>query len=152
MTVVCTRVIEWDMGHRVYKHESKCSHPHGHRYRAEVTASAPGLDAQGRVIDFSVLKEKIGGWVDAHWDHGFMLYDADPAFGIMLRFPDVQGDLRVFSVPFNPTAENIAAFLGEDICPLLMMGTGIRITHIRLYETPNGYVDWTPTACEQPAG
>jgi 6-pyruvoyltetrahydropterin/6-carboxytetrahydropterin synthase len=142
MTTTCTRIIGWDMGHRVYKHESKCSHPHGHRYTAEVTATAPGLDAQGRVIVFSVLKAKIGGWIDANWDHGFMLFDKDPAFAIMRTFPDVVGELRVFTVPFNPTAENIAAYLGEVVCPLLMKDTGILISHIRLYETPNGYVDW----------
>jgi 6-pyruvoyltetrahydropterin/6-carboxytetrahydropterin synthase len=141
--ITCTRIIGFDMGHRVYKHESKCSHPHGHRYTAEITAVAPELDPQGRIIDFSVLKEKIGGWIDANWDHGFMLFEQDPAFAIMRNFPDVQGDLRVFTVPFNPTAENIAAHLGEVVCPMLMKDTGILINHIRLYETPNGYVDWT---------
>ena len=142
MTVSCTRIIGFDMGHRVYKHESKCSHPHGHRYTAEITAVAPELDPQGRIIDFSVLKERVGGWINANWDHGFMLYEKDPALAVMLQFPDVEGKLRVFSVPFNPTAENIAAFLGEKVCPVLMLGMDIAITHIRLYETPNGYVDW----------
>ena len=145
MTVTCTRVIEWDMGHRVYRHESKCSHPHGHRYRAEITATAPALDPQGRVIDFSVLKSEVGGWIDTNWDHGFMLFNEDPALAVMLKFPDVQGTLRVFGVQFNPTAENIATFLGEVVCPAVMLGKHIAIKHIRLYETPNGYVDWRLT-------
>ena len=139
----CTRILGWDMGHRVYKHEGKCSHPHGHRYTAEFTAvSNELLDAQGRVIDFSCLKQLIGEWIDLNWDHSFMLFEDDPALDVMLKFPSVQGDLRVVGVPFNPTAENIAGYLGETICPSILQPTGVRIVKIRLYETPNCYVDW----------
>lgn len=141
--ITCTRIIGFDMGHRVYRHESKCSHPHGHRYTAEITAVAPELDPQGRIIDFSVLKERVGGWIDANWDHAFMLNQEDPALSIMLQFPSTQGQLRVVSVPFNPTAENIASHLGEVVCPQVLSDTPVRVVKIRLYETPNCYVDWT---------
>ena len=143
MPVTCTRIIGFDMGHRVYKHESKCSHPHGHRYTAEITAVAPALDPQGRIIDFSVLKEKVGGWIDDNWDHAFMLNQEDPALAVMLQFPSTQGQLRVVSVPFNPTAENIAAHLGTVVCPQVLADTAVKVVKIRLYETPNCYVDWT---------
>src|SRR5262249_14498003 len=54
--VTCTRLLQFDAGHRVYQHEGKCANLHGHRYTAEITAQAEALDKIGRVIDFSVLK------------------------------------------------------------------------------------------------
>ena len=48
-----TRRLEFDAGHRVYQHESKCNHVHGHRYVVEVEATGT-LDGLGRIIDFSV--------------------------------------------------------------------------------------------------
>lgn len=140
--VTCTRVLEWDMGHRVYRHESKCSHPHGHRYRGEFTASSCGLDDVGRIIDFSVLKKLVGGWIDENWDHAFIVYQNDPALALLQQFPETNGAPRVLGVDFNPTAENIVAHLGCVVCPKVLRYTGVVVTHIRLYETPNGYADW----------
>lgn len=37
-------------GHRLYKHESKCAHLHGHNYRIHFTVTGR-LDALGRVTD-----------------------------------------------------------------------------------------------------
>lgn len=73
-----TRRFEFDMGHRVHGHESKCAYLHGHRYCVNVTCTAPSLDAIGRVIDFSVIKSAVGTWIDANWDHNVMLHEDDP--------------------------------------------------------------------------
>jgi len=64
-----TRKIEFDSGHRVLGHEGKCAHLHGHRYVAEITVESAGLDSLGRVVDFSVIKEKVGKWVDENWEY-----------------------------------------------------------------------------------
>ena len=79
--LVCTRRIEWDAMHRIPNHEGRCRAFHGHRYVAEVTCHAPSLDALGRIVDFGVIKERVGGWVDAQWDHTAILMrgDSDPA-------------------------------------------------------------------------
>ena len=76
--ITCTRRIEWDAMHRIPLHESKCRAFHGHRYAAEITCHVPQLDALGRVIDFGVVKQTVGGWVDAHWDHTAILMRDDP--------------------------------------------------------------------------
>jgi 6-pyruvoyltetrahydropterin/6-carboxytetrahydropterin synthase len=141
MTITCTRRVEFDAGHRVYGHESKCSHAHGHRYSVEITAEAD-LDSVGRVIDFSVLKVVIGGWIDANWDHGFICWDQDPIQNLIKQVPDTKGGpQKLFLLPYNPTAENMARYLLESVCPALLGPTGVRVTRIRLYETPNGYSD-----------
>ena len=62
----CTRRIQFASGHRVLGHENKCRHIHGHNYVAFIHAEAEQLDSIGRVIDFGVLKDKFGGWIDEH--------------------------------------------------------------------------------------
>ena len=71
-------------GHRVHGHESKCSHMHGHNYRIHfvVEAVAPTmqrceLDELGRVVDFSVVKERLCMWLETHWDHKFLAWEKD---------------------------------------------------------------------------
>ena len=68
-----TRRVQFCAGHRVMGHENKCAHLHGHNYVALITARADKLDSVGRVIDFSVIKQRVGGWIEQHWDHGFII-------------------------------------------------------------------------------
>ena len=53
-----TRRLEFDAGHRIPNHDSRCRHLHGHRYAIEVTVSgdivtAEGDAEQGMVTDFA---------------------------------------------------------------------------------------------------
>jgi 6-pyruvoyltetrahydropterin/6-carboxytetrahydropterin synthase len=139
MTTTCTRIFGIDVGHRVMRHESKCAHVHGHRYGIEVTCSAPQLDAVGRVIDFGVVKELVGSWLDDTLDHGYAHHPDDPV-GEYLR---TMGQ-RTFAMPpeyGEPTAENLARLVGT-VAGELLAGDGIEVTHVRIYETPNCYADW----------
>lgn len=139
----CTRRLQWCMGHRVYGHENKCGHLHGHNYVGFFTAGAPNLDPKGRVVDFSVLKARIGGWIDDNWDHGFVLWEKDPALPMIRECPDVPGGQQlIYIMPNNPTAENLAHYLGTVVCPKLLQGLGIAVTKIVLYETENGIAEW----------
>jgi len=140
MTTVisCVRRIQFCCGHRVHRHESKCANLHGHNYVAFFHAVAPGLDELGRVIDFSVLKARLGEWIDTKWDHGFVLWNEDaPALGAMTMMPAQ----KLYLMPSNPTAENMALHLLHDIAPVLMEGTGVQVTRVVLWETENCYVD-----------
>lgn len=134
-----TRRLEFDAGHRVMNHESKCATLHGHRYVVEAFAVAPELDSLGRVIDFSVLKEKLGTWLDEQWDHNMIIFHEDKevlaALGVLPRKKDP------WIAPFNPTAENMASYLLNDVCPDLFANTQIKIIKIRIHETPNCYAE-----------
>lgn len=136
--ITCTRRIEFDAAHRVMQHESKCQFLHGHRYVLEATFSAQALDALGRVVDFGVIKELLGGWVDTNWDHATILYAQDEALGAAVS--GVTGQ-KIFYLPANPTAENMAEYIWRDICPALFGELPIRCVRIRLYETPNCYAE-----------
>jgi len=47
----------------------------------------------------------------------------------------------VFYLSVNPTAENMAAYLMQRVIPDLFKTDNIRCTHLRLYETPNCFVE-----------
>jgi 6-pyruvoyltetrahydropterin/6-carboxytetrahydropterin synthase len=126
--------VKFCAGHRVYGHESKCAHPHGHNYAADIVATADELDDIGRVIDFGVLKERIGGWIDEHWDHAFIYFGGDQDMaGLFRQHPE----WRSFSLPVNPTAENMATYLLAIAEKLMEAGTGITVCAVTLEETEN---------------
>lgn len=136
--ISCTRIIEFDAAHRIALHESKCKYVHGHRYAVEATFEAAGLDALGRVIDFGVIKEVLGSWVDANWDHTMILSETDKALGDAIA---AQTGQSVYYLPYSPTAENMAKYLLESICPKLFKDSGARCVKIKLGETPNCYAE-----------
>ena len=70
-------------------YESKCSNVHGHNWIVTVYCAAAKLNADGMVCDFKHIKNAIHGKLD----HGFL------------------NEL----LPFNPTAENIAAWIVKEI-------------------------------------
>lgn len=133
MTITITREFGIDVGHRVLGHEGKCAHPHGHRYRILIEAKAPDLDRVGRVIDFSVLKERIGSWLDKEWDHAFVYNVNDTVVKDFL----VGQNFRRFQMDCNPTAENMAEYLLNVVCPNVLEGTGVQVVSVLIHETPN---------------
>ncbi|MBV8939078.1 MAG: 6-carboxytetrahydropterin synthase [Alphaproteobacteria bacterium] len=136
--ITCTRLLAFDAAHRVAEHESKCKYVHGHRYTVEASFAAPRLDALGRVADFGVIKERLGGWLDQHWDHTAILWEKDAPLGEAIAALTRQ---RIFYLPYNPTAENLARYLLEEICPSLFAQSNLRCMSVRVWETPNCFAD-----------
>jgi 6-pyruvoyltetrahydropterin/6-carboxytetrahydropterin synthase len=137
LNIQCSRKIHFCSGHRVLNHETKCANLHGHNYVAWFNAEADSLDSIGRIIDFSVLKEKIGGWIDKHWDHTTIIFQDDTD---LISIKDkLEKNKPVWISPFNPTAENMAKYLFEVVCPDVLKDTGVFVTEVILYETENCY-------------
>lgn len=84
-----TKMIEISGAHSLeLDYESKCKNMHGHNWTIEVTCQSEELNEDGMVIDFTVIKEFVN-----KLDHCCL--------------NDLLG--------FNPTAENIAHFICENI-------------------------------------
>jgi 6-pyruvoyltetrahydropterin/6-carboxytetrahydropterin synthase len=137
MTTTAIRRLQFCAGHRVLGHESKCANPHGHNYVVFLHARGirQDLDGLGRVIDFSVLKEKIGSWIEEKWDHTSILFSEDrELIAAMERF---EATKKVFIMPMNPTAENMARYLLDFVAPHQLENTGVEVFKVALWETEN---------------
>ncbi len=138
MKIQAVRVLRFEAGHRLVNHESKCATLHGHSYEVHIFCESAKLDQLGRVIDFAAIKESVGSWIEEHWDHTMLLFKDDPALSFIKKCPSHK---PVFVCDFNPTAENLAAYLLDEICPTCLRGTEIEVTKVRLYETANCYAE-----------
>lgn len=141
MSITCTRRIQFCAGHRIMGHENKCAHLHGHNYVAFLTAETTVLDSVGRVIDFSVLKDKIGGWINTYWDHGFILCSEDfHAHDVLVNvYVGEDKAQKLYMMPKNPTAENMANYLLHEVGPGLLFDRGVRLVEVTIWETENCY-------------
>ena len=145
--MLLTRRLEFDAGHRIPDHKSQCRHLHGHRYALEVTLSGdiierPGDPANGMVMDFSDIKALAQEHVVARWDHAFLVYAGDTA---VLDFLNGLPDHKTVVLDCIPTAENLAreAFRILDAVYHDTYGNHLQLERVRLYETPNCWVDAT---------
>lgn len=125
-----SRYHDFSTGHRVYGHENKCAHAHGHNYRVHFHC-AGSLDNVGRVIDFSVIKDKLCNWLEDNWDHKFILWEKDP-WTVTFQEIDPEG---LVIVDFNPTAENMAEYLVNVIAPIQLRDTGVKLIKCDIEET-----------------
>lgn len=128
-----TRLLEFDAGHRVLGHLGKCQHLHGHRYKVEVTVFTPKLDSLDMVVDFGVIREKVGKWIDENLDHNLLLNGNDPLVGTIHW---KENGRAPFIMDGNPTAENIADLLLGKARELLEGGS-LRAVGVKVWETPN---------------
>lgn len=140
--MIVTKQIEWDMGHRVTNHHSKCRNLHGHRYKAEISlggdlVGTSGDSSEGMVIDFGDIKKIATKYIHDVLDHGFMVWEKDK---LLVDFFQKNLDLKCTLVPFVPTAENIAAWIFKQLDPYFKdtFGTGLKLHSVRLWETPTG--------------
>lgn len=134
--VYITRKLEIDAGHRLQNHEGKCRHVHGHRYVLDLTCSASKFDQVGRVIDFGVVKQVFGGWLDEQLDHGFIAERGDP----IIEFLTTNGS-KVHIVDWPPTAENLSMYL-FGVANAVLAGHNVTVQALRVYETPNCWSDF----------
>lgn len=156
MSIEITRKLEFDAGHRIPNHASKCRNLHGHRYVLECTVTGKivttwGASDEGMLIDFGMLKWIMNNVIVEPWDHALLLWDKDPlldsgeypyGYHLLKVLPE---DHKTVLLPCIPTAENLAAFAFAALAtPLLQHG--LQLTHVRLYETPNCWADYYATS------
>ena len=141
------KIIQWDMGHRVLNHRSICKGLHGHRYKAEICVSGDlvsesGTSEEGMVIDFADIKKISKKFIPEKLDHAFMAWEKDEE--LISFFNNSEGHKAVI-VPFTPTAENVAAYIFDNIQDKFqdIYKTGLQLYSIKLWETPSSYALYT---------
>ncbi len=137
MNVSVMRQIKFNAGHRLLGHEGKCANLHGHNYVAQIFVTGQETDALGRVVDFAVVNALFKGWIDEHWDHGMLIWDEDDE---AIRAISQMKTNRLFCLPYNPTAENMAKYLLLEVAPKLVAqieGYDVSVTKVVIWETEN---------------
>src|SRR5947207_8501703 len=97
---------------------------HGHNYVVEVTVEGDPDPVTGMVLDLKELKEVLNREIVAPYDHRFLNYEVPPFDTVV------------------PTTENIARDIWRRLAPNLCNQTR-RLHSIRVYETPDLYVDYS---------
>ncbi len=138
MNLEIMRRIKFCAGHRLHQHGGKCEFFHGHNYVADFFVTSNDVDSVGRVIDFAELKSRFEGWLDEHWDHGFILNQADENGLSAIKMVE---PCKYYQLPYNPTAENMARYLLEVVCPKLLGDTDVTATCVRIWETEASFAE-----------
>lgn len=135
-----TKEVEFDAGHRVPSHGSKCRNPHGHRYRLRVACvgqiiNEPGAPDDGMLVDFSDLKRLMTEKVHDVLDHAFIYHTDDHEMRQALA---VNAGWLTIEFPYVPTAENIARWCWEQLQqPVNRQFRGnLNLHEVAVWETP----------------
>lgn len=120
---------------------------------------AKGLDTVGRVIDFSVVKSTLCEWLETHWDHRFLHWEKDELMNGLAYLAQCDAERgthqvvtgkdylhfsdSLVSLPFNPTAENLAQYMVEVIGPRLLDEHGVELVKCTIEETSKCHVGYT---------
>jgi len=102
-------------GHALRNYRGKCENVHGHNYRCQLTIEGAQLDSVGLLVDFVELKKVLHAVID-RLDHQWL------------------NDLPPFDA-LNPSAENIAKYIHDEVSAGLGARNGVRIGAVRLWET-----------------
>ena len=156
MKTVITKEVQWDMGHRVPFHKSKCRHPHGHRYRLEMGISGRivaemGNPEMGMIVDYGHMKQMLMGVVHDPLDHGFMVWEGDTVMMPLVKSTRVNHGWNWIVVPFQPTAEEISRWLFLQLNERVsaIYGEDVWLTHVSLWETPSSVATTSGSAPER---
>jgi len=111
-------------GHALRNYRGKCENVHGHNYRCQVTLAGAELDSIGLLVDFVELKKVVHAVLD-RMDHQWL------------------NDFPPFDV-LNPSAENMAKYIYEQVSEGLKAQVGVRVGAVRLWETDTASATFRP--------
>ena len=111
-------------GHALRNYRGKCENVHGHNYRCQVTLEGAELDSVGLLVDFVELKKVVHGVLD-RMDHQWL--NEFPPFDVL-----------------NPSAENMARYIYDEVSEGLKTRQGVRVGAIRLWETDTASATYRP--------
>jgi 6-pyruvoyltetrahydropterin/6-carboxytetrahydropterin synthase len=111
-------------GHALRNYHGKCENVHGHNYRCQLTLEGPRLDETGLLMDFVTLKRVLQSVID-RLDHVWL------------------NDFPPFD-RLNPSAENIAKYIFDEVNRGIATEAGVRLGAVRLWETDTSSATYRP--------
>ncbi len=111
-------------GHALRNYKGKCENVHGHNYRCQVTVEGAAVDDNGLLVDFVELKKVVHSVLD-RLDHQWLN-----------EFPPFD--------KINPSAENIAKYIFDEVGGGLGVRESARLSQVRLWETDTAFAVYRP--------
>jgi len=115
-------VTDFASAHSLRDYPGDCSRLHGHNWQVEVMVSSQVLDESGIAIDFREIKKQTKVVVK-RLDHQYL------------------NEIQPFDV-LNPTAENIAKYLFDEI-GILINDENVKVKEVLIWETPRSAVTYS---------
>jgi len=110
----------FDAAHELIGYEGKCAELHGHTWKVEVFIVGEKLDDLGILLDFDILKEKLGKTIE-RLDHKFL------------------NDIKEIG---NPTCENLSKYIFETLKEL---PKHIKLEKVRIWEGEKNWCEYHET-------
>lgn len=114
MAFTLTTQLEFAAAHRLRGYDGNCARLHGHNWKVEISMTGSQLNDVGMLIDFKEIK-RTGKQVLAQLDHYYL------------------NDIPPFDAELNPTAENIAFYLFQQLGEALN-DERIRVSSVTVWE------------------
>lgn len=144
--IAISKEVEFDAGHRVPNHQSKCKNPHGHRYRVRVTCTGPIIEDPtdpefGMLTDFGDLKALMTTLIHDPLDHAMVIHTDDTDLSAAMT----GYGWKCVWLPYVPTAENFARWAWEQLAPHLneRYGPRLQLAEVAVWETPTSVAYYT---------
>jgi 6-pyruvoyltetrahydropterin/6-carboxytetrahydropterin synthase len=137
--IVISKEVEFDAGHRVPNHVSKCRNPHGHRYRVRVKCQGPIVEDAARpdfgmLVDFGDLKRLMTVFIHDPLDHAMVIHKDDTDLWTAME----GHGWKVVNFPYVPTAENMARWCWDQLDDEIraLFGFELSLVEVAVWETP----------------
>lgn len=114
----------FEAAHRVAGYPGKCDRLHGHNWVVEAVVKGCELDELGMLVDFKVIKKTLKDTLE-RFDHRFL------------------NELKPFSEGMNPTAENLARVIFEELEASEVFKRDSKLAAITVFESPKSSVTYT---------
>src|SRR4051794_9431762 len=109
-------------GHALRNYRGKCEKVHGHNYRSQVTLEGEQLDSIGLLVAFVEMNRVVHSVLD-RLDHTWL--NEFPPFDVL-----------------NPSAENIARYIYQNVYEGIKTSEGVRLVLGKLWETDTAFATY----------
>lgn len=117
-----SQICYFSAAHVLRDYPLACERLHGHNYKVIIAVSANQLDKLGMVVDYVVVQEIAYKYINV-LDHQYL------------------NNIPPFDKELNPTAENVAAWLFNNIAQDLN-DSRVQLESVTIWETDHNYVKY----------
>ena len=114
----------FEAAHHVNGYPGKCARLHGHNWVVEAVVKGKELDELGMLVDFKIIKQTLKDTLE-RFDHRYL------------------NELEPFKSGVNPTAENLARIIFEELAGSEIFQRDSKLAAITVFESPKSSVTYT---------